>query len=264
MNEGWLKLHRKLKKKGYYRKSEYIHLWIHLLISANHEPKEFMFNNTIQTLQPGQLLTGRNQLAKDTGINRNSVERILKCFQNEQQIEQQTTTKFRVITIKNWKDYQQTEQVNEQQVSNKAAASEQQVSTNKNEKNIKNERTNKENIKEKKVSNTDDPAYKAFTALCAVRNLEVDVPSTRYLEMREEYTKKIGAAWWQQVQACVNWCYDHEKKKITTSRLRNWMVRSIQFAKEKEIKQLQNFQDKSTAPEKIKKAINTPLWTPPS
>jgi hypothetical protein len=39
---GWIKLHRKLQKKGYYKKSEYIHLWVHLLLSANHKEKEFI------------------------------------------------------------------------------------------------------------------------------------------------------------------------------------------------------------------------------
>ena len=139
-NNGWIKIHRKIKEKAYYKKSEYVHLWIHLLLEANHEEKEFMWNGQTIKVKPGQLITGRNEIAKKTGIYRSKIERILKYFENEHQIEQQTTNKFRLITILNWEDYQKNEQENEQPVSNKRATSEQQVSTNKNDKNYKNEK----------------------------------------------------------------------------------------------------------------------------
>src|SRR6185295_2007300 len=99
MENGWIKIHRKIEKKGYYTQSEYIHLWVHLLLKANYEPVEFLWNGKIQHLKRGQILTGRKKLAKETGINEHKVDRILKCFISEQQIEQQTTTKFRLITI---------------------------------------------------------------------------------------------------------------------------------------------------------------------
>ena len=55
MTEGWVKLYRKLQDKGYYKNSKYIHLWIHLLIKANHKGTEFMFNNKLTQVNPGQL-----------------------------------------------------------------------------------------------------------------------------------------------------------------------------------------------------------------
>lgn len=139
---GWIKIHRKIKDKGYYKKSEYIHLWIHLLLEANRDAKEFMWNGSVMKLKSGQFITGRKSLSSETGINESKVERILKVFENEQQIEQQKTTKFRLITIKNWSDYQKIEQQIDQQVNNKRTTSEQQLNTNKNIENIK----NKENI----------------------------------------------------------------------------------------------------------------------
>jgi hypothetical protein len=50
-------------------------------------------------------------------------------MQNEQQIEQQGTTKFRVISILNWHEYQSGEQQIDQQMNNERTASEQQVNT---------------------------------------------------------------------------------------------------------------------------------------
>lgn len=136
MGNGWIKLHRKLVDKGYYKKSSYVHLWIHLLMSANHESKEFLWNGSLIMVKEGQFITGRDQLSEATGIHRSSVERILKVLEIEHQIEQQKTTKYRLITILNWKEYQK----EDSKSSNKRATNEQQASTNKNEKNYKNEK----------------------------------------------------------------------------------------------------------------------------
>ena len=120
---GWIKLYRSLMDKGYYKDSEYIHLWIHLIFKATYQEKEYLFNGKIHHLQPGQFITGRNTLVKETGINRGKIERILKTFKNEQQIEQQTTNKFRIISILNWTEYQNSVQQIVPPVCSKCAAS---------------------------------------------------------------------------------------------------------------------------------------------
>ena len=89
MEQGWIKLHRKLVKKGYYKRSTHVHLWIHILLMANHKPKEFMWNGKIILIKEGQFITGRKHLADETGISQGIVERILGMLENEQQIEQQ-------------------------------------------------------------------------------------------------------------------------------------------------------------------------------
>lgn len=124
MENGWIKIHRKIAQKGYYKESEYVHLWIHLLLHANYEQTEFLWNGKVQKLERGQILTGRKKLSADTGINEHKIDRILKCLISEQQIEQQTTTKYRVITILNYNKYQDVEQQTEPQVSNKRATTE--------------------------------------------------------------------------------------------------------------------------------------------
>lgn len=141
--QGWVKIHRKIIEKAYFKKSEYIHLWLTLLLKANHEEREFFWNGKIEKLLPGQLITGRDALSQETGIHRSTIERILKFFESEQQIEQQTTNKFRLITIKNWEDYQKIEQPIEQVLSTVGATVEQPVSTNKKVKNDKNEKKDK-------------------------------------------------------------------------------------------------------------------------
>jgi DNA-binding transcriptional MocR family regulator len=118
MNEkqGWISLHRKI-------------------LLANHEPKEFMWNDSIIMVKKGQLITGRNSLAKQTGIKPSTVERILKLLENEHQIEQQKTTKYRLITIVNWKEHQE----KDNKRNSKRTASGQQADTNNNDNNVNND-----------------------------------------------------------------------------------------------------------------------------
>lgn len=139
--EGWIKLHRKLLDNPIVCKdSDYLAVWIYLLLNATHTNYDTLFDNKRVTLQPGQLITGRKSIAEKLSINEAKVQRILKMLENEQQIEQQTTSRNRLISIVKWNEYQQSEQPNEQQVNNKRTTSEQQVNTNKNIKNIKNGR----------------------------------------------------------------------------------------------------------------------------
>ncbi len=121
------------------KKPCYCHLWNILLLLAQHKQSEFIWNNKKWTLEKGQLLTGREKLAELSGIKEATVERILKYLENEHQITQLKTTKFRIITVVNWEIYQG-ESEGEQQIDNKGTTDEQQADTYKNDKKIKNEK----------------------------------------------------------------------------------------------------------------------------
>lgn len=123
---GWVKVHRKLSEKVFYRKdSEKVHLWIHLLICANRDEREELLGGKPIKCNSGQFTTGRKQLSEATGINESKIERILTYFEKiEQQIEQQKTSTNRLISILNWSEYQLTEQQSEQRVNNERTTSE--------------------------------------------------------------------------------------------------------------------------------------------
>lgn len=139
--EGWIKLHRKLLDNPVTMKNtDHLAVWIYLLLNASHNEHPALFRGEKIILKPGQLITGRKSIALALHINESKVERILKSLKSEQQIEQQTSSKNRLISITNWEFYQQSEQQIEQQVNNKRTTNEQQVNTSKNIKNDKNER----------------------------------------------------------------------------------------------------------------------------
>lgn len=113
-----------------YRNSKYVHLWVHLLLKANHKGDKIMWNGGILNLESGQFIAGRKSLSNETGIAESTCEDILRFLEKEGQIRQQSNSKFRVITILKWKDYQESD--------NKTTASRQPADTNKNDKNDKN------------------------------------------------------------------------------------------------------------------------------
>lgn len=131
--EGWISLHRKMLDNPIVSKdSDYLAVWIYLLLNATHTEYTSLFKGNTYILQPGQLITGRKSIAKKLNINETKVQRILKCYENEHQIEQQTSSQNRLITILNWNKYQHPEHRIEQRVNNERTTSEQRVNTNNN------------------------------------------------------------------------------------------------------------------------------------
>lgn len=141
INNGFIKVFRSILDKGWYKDSECVALWLHLLLKANHKGCEFMLGYQIIKLKAGQFVTGRKALSFETGISESKIERILKLFESEQQIEQQTNSRNRIITIVSWDKYQKSEQ----QVDSSRTAGGQPPNTNKKEKNNNNDKNeNKE------------------------------------------------------------------------------------------------------------------------
>lgn len=105
-SHGYVRIFRSLTDKAFYTDSNFVHLWLHLILKSNH--KDNMVDGRI--IKRGQLKTGRKRLSLETGINESKIERILKYFESENQIEQQKTKKYRVITITYYDKHQKSEQ----------------------------------------------------------------------------------------------------------------------------------------------------------
>ena len=135
--KGYIFLHRKLREWPYYGKSEgkHVALWVEMLLLATHKEYDVMWCGERTTLKPGQFITGRKSLERATGVNEHFIYRSLKRYEKAGQIEQVTSGRSTLFTIRNWHEYQIVEQVNEQDLSSNRATSEQPVSTNKNVKN---------------------------------------------------------------------------------------------------------------------------------
>lgn len=195
MNEDftYIKLYRRILNNPVVCKdADHFAIWVYLLLVATHTEREKIFKGKKITLNPGQLITGRIAISEKLSISQSKVQRVLKNLENEQQIEQQTSNRNRLITILNWNDYQGSEQRIEQQVNNKRTTTEQQVNTYKNvkkEKNDKNINKEKENPKAKSIRFV-PPSLEEVEAYCKSRNNKVD--AGRFIDFYESKGWMVG------------------------------------------------------------------------
>ena len=135
MERGWIKLHRELRDnpmwyKGSFDKGK---AWVDLLFRANHTEKKVLIGNKFYIVKAGEFITSQKKLAQEWGWCRRTVSVYLTLLESEQQITHVTNNLFTKITITNWGKYQN----NEQQSSIKTASKQHQSSTNKNDKECK-------------------------------------------------------------------------------------------------------------------------------
>ena len=158
---GYIKLWRQMRDNPtVYKDADHIAVWVELLFLAQFHPHDVSFGKDRITLQPGQLITGRKKLAEKLHVSESKVQRILKCFENEHMIEQQTNSQCRLITICSWNKFQQSEQPFEQQMNNEWTTSEQRVNTIQRNKEIK--EINNHNIQGKRTQDMTREEKDAF------------------------------------------------------------------------------------------------------
>lgn len=134
MNEGWVKLYRKILDNPIVMKDcEYLGVWIYLLLNATHKEIPVIFNGKKKILKEGQLITGRKKISNELKIDESKTKRILLELENDHQIDRQRGAKSSLISIINWERYQQDDQQNDQQMTSNRPANDQQMTTNKNE-----------------------------------------------------------------------------------------------------------------------------------
>ena len=166
--EGWVKLHRKLIDWEWYQDSKMVHLFLHLLFSANFEDKKWMG----VLIKRGQLATGLNALHLKTGISIQSLRTCLKHLEKTGEINKQTNNQFSIITISNYDSYQLTsddtnKQPNKRTTSNQQATNKQLTTT----KNVKKDKNEKEVNK--------IPMFNEFKKYALEKKQNIDIPTLK-------------------------------------------------------------------------------------
>lgn len=233
---GWVKIHRKLLENPLAEKPSWAWLWVVLLLRANHKDAKVMMNGTEVTLKAGQFITGRNSLASQTKMSATSVERALKYLETVQQIGQQTYSKYRVITILKWKEYQIDGHESGQQADTKRTASGQQTDTNKNDKKEKNDKNDKN---ESGVNPTPSQLNKSFfergdewVAMVSLFT-EKGVPKTTL----EKEMEKFWVYWTEPNKSGTKQKWEQQNTFDVTRRLWTWLNRSKDYQQKNQPKQ---------------------------
>lgn len=124
---GYIKLHRKLLKWGWYGDVNTKAVFLHLLLTASYEDNFFRGHE----IKAGQAIIGRKRLSEELGISERAVRTALNHLKSTNEITIKTTNKFSIVTIENWEKYQclidesdhQNDQQHDQQVTNNRPAS---------------------------------------------------------------------------------------------------------------------------------------------
>lgn len=215
MNQGYIKLYRKVTGSFVWTNSEMFKLWVLCLMKASHEDRKFLFNGQEVRLTSGQFVTGAHAIAKefnegvpsDKAVAWRKLWRWLKKFENEKLLTIQSNARYSVITIKNWSDYQS----NDKPVSIQRQSNDKPVTTNKNDKNDKNDKNNNVATRKNRVYDDDDPNKKLAILLLKLirKNQDIKEPDldkwANTIRLTIEADKHTG----KEVQEMIVWATQH-------------------------------------------------------
>lgn len=212
--EGWIKIHRKVLDNPIVCKdSSTFSIWMYLLLNATHQDQPALFKGKKIILKKGQLITGILSISKKLNINKDKVQRTLKLFENDKQIEQQTSSQNRLISILNWDEYQDVDKQNDKRLINDCETTDKRLITNKNEKNVKNEKNGRNNNKptEPKIH---------FAEFVSMTNAEYDkLVSTHGKGFADQCIKELdnykgasGKKYQSDYRAILSWVVDKVNK----------------------------------------------------
>jgi len=111
MIDGWILLYRDLLEKPIWKQStaEQKVVLVAILLMVNHKPKEWFWKGERFMCQPGQRVTSLESI-KDKcgeGISVQNIRTALVRFEKMGFLTNESTKSGRLITVRNWKDYQQ-------------------------------------------------------------------------------------------------------------------------------------------------------------
>jgi hypothetical protein len=129
---GWIKIHRQIIEWEWFTDTNTFRVFLQLLLKANHKEKKYRG----MVLKVGTIITSRDILALETRLSVQQVRTALDKLKSTNEITIKTSSQGTIIEVVNYAKYQ----LATNEVTNKQPINNQQVTTNKNEKN------NKENI----------------------------------------------------------------------------------------------------------------------
>jgi hypothetical protein len=184
-----------------------VHLFIYLLLNANHEDGNWRGI----VIKRGQILTGLNSLNKNTGITIRTLRTCLDRLQNTKEIDRQTTNKYSLITICNYESYQcnglSSDKQSDKRVTSNRQATDKQPTTNNN---------NKEEKELKNENNIIPPPLNLIIEFCKERNSKID--PNYFFDYNEARGWKINGKQMKDWQATIRTWERYENNKRSDQR----------------------------------------------
>ena len=205
MRNGWIKLHRSLLDWEWYDDINVMRVFLHCLLMANHKDKKYRG----AVVERGSFLTGRDALASQTGLTVQQIRTSLNKLKSTNELTIKSSKQGTVIQVVSYDKYQEVtnESTTHQPDSNQI------VTTNKKNKNIKNE---------KKNTLADAETHEiSWSSAGGWQNISAD-------DIKQWGVAYPNAHVTQQIEAMNQWLISNPskaKKKLWRKFITNWLAR---------------------------------------
>lgn len=98
---GYIRLHRKIIDWEWYHDPTVTRVFIHLLLTANYEPKKF----SGEIVDVGERVISLQKLAEEVGYSKGTIIRVLNCLEKTGELKRRVTAKYTIVTLKNYAAY---------------------------------------------------------------------------------------------------------------------------------------------------------------
>lgn len=222
----FIKLNRNILNWRWYKNSNTFRLFVHLLLTANIKENNF----EMVTIHRGELATSIDKLAKALELTPQQIKTAISHLKLTGEITSRSTSKFTIISIKNYDVYQainkqiNNQSTNEQQTNNKRITNEQQQS--KNVKNVKNVNNVKNGKNEREGTLAPLGRFKnVFLTQNEIDELRTKFPNDyeAKIERMSRYLESTGKTYRNQFSTLLEWLEqdvrksDNDKKREYTA-----------------------------------------------
>jgi len=205
MRNGWIKLHRSLLDWEWYDDINVMRVFLHCLLMANHKDRKYRG----AVVERGSFLTGRDALASQTGLTVQQIRTSLNKLKSTNELTIKSSKQGTVIQVVSYDKYQEVtnESTTHQPDSNQI------VTTNKKNKNKKNE---------KKNTLADAETHEiSWSSAGGWQNISAD-------DIKQWDAAYPNAHVAQQIEAMNQWLISNPskaKKKLWRKFITNWLAR---------------------------------------
>ena len=146
-NVGFIKIHRQLLAWEWFDDHNAFRLFVFLLLKANY--KESRYRGFV--IPAGSLVAGRIELSQQVGLTEQQTRTAINKLKSTNEITIKSTNNFSIISITNWKKFQDDNQQDNQRITNDQPTYNQRITTSKESKNIIKEEREEKNITKKET-----------------------------------------------------------------------------------------------------------------
>lgn len=134
IDNGFIVIHRRMVRWEWFSDANVAHLFMYCILRANHITKKWRGT----TIERGSFISSLGKIGIETGLSVQQVRTALDKLELTQEITRQATSRYSIITVKNYNKYQDFNTNSNKRVTNEQQTSNKRITTNNNDNNDNN------------------------------------------------------------------------------------------------------------------------------